>query len=84
MTDASDGETLDEENWEEISGDLLDQVIAEAKLDELTKVEDKNSGILIQNMPGKTWGIQTFRFMNMYVNLLHNVHLPLFRPSLWK
>ena len=26
MTDASDGETLDEENWEEISGDLLDQV----------------------------------------------------------
>ena len=50
MTDASDGETLDEENWEEISGDLLDQVIAEAKLDELTKVEDKNSGILIQNM----------------------------------
>ena len=79
MTDASDGETLDEENWEEISGDLLDQVIAEAKLDELTKVEDKNSGILIQNMPGKTWGLKTFRFMKMYVQLLQKVSLVIFQ-----
>ena len=35
-----DGKSLDEENLEEINGELLDQEIADVKLDEQKKVED--------------------------------------------
>jgi hypothetical protein len=36
----ADCKSLNEENWEEINGELLDQDIAEVKFDEQKKVED--------------------------------------------
>jgi hypothetical protein len=51
--------SFEEENLEEINGELLDQVIAKIKLDELKKLVDFQSYNDVENIPSDSLSVDT-------------------------